>query len=157
MYSSEKMCTSSEMIVTITTIAATRPSTCDPIGHFTPPMSNQLTDLMIGATTGRWDSPSASGAITERPKADSKPSWAVFASSTCWIHWNAVQTDSTNDAPMAAMPISEPLKGIRLPKRMINQNEMAGMSGMSHACSMNHMAQPFMASSSLRAMLRRFR
>ncbi len=94
---------------------------------------------------------------TVRPNAENSPSSALFASSTCWIHWNAVHTDSTNDAPIAAMPISEPLNGIRLPKRMINQNEMAGMSGMSHACCMNHMAQPFMASSSLRAMLRRFR
>ena len=59
--------------------------------------------------------------------------------------------------PIAVTPISAPLNGSRLPNNRINQNETAGMSGMSHACCMNHMAQPFMASSSLRAMLRRFR
>ena len=106
-----------------TSIATTRPSTCVPIGHFTPPMSNQFTDLMIGATTRCCDSPSARGAITERPKAENSRSFrARLASSTCWIHWNAVQIDRTNDAPIAAMPISEPLQGIRLPKRMISQN-----------------------------------
>ena len=46
---------------------------------------------------------------------------------------DAAHDGRTNDAPTAAMPISAPLLGSRLPKRGSPRRTRAGMSGMSQA------------------------
>src|SRR6478752_1741610 len=56
------------------------------------------------------------------------------ASLVRWTHWAATPIDSTSDA----MPSSEPFIGRRLPMRMISQKAIAGITGISQACSRNH-------------------
>ena len=58
-----------------------------------------------------------------------------MAASTRSIHCDAAMHDITNDAPTAAMPISAPCFGMRLPKKMMRTNAIAGTVGMSQAAS----------------------
>ena len=84
-----------------------------------------------------------------------------------WIHWIAVPVASTSEVAIEAMPISEPLNGIRLPTAMISANAIAGMSAISQAFSRNHpdcssvllarARQPFISESSSSEIERRLR
>ncbi len=53
-----------------------------------------------------------------------------LALSTRSIHWYTATHESTNDAPSATIPISEPFFGKCFPKSRIRTNETAGIAGM---------------------------
>ncbi len=125
------MCTSSEISVTTKSIITARPSIWVPTLKLMPPFDHHVTLWMTGATTA-WCS-----SLAERkplPNALSMPRLCSSAASlTRCIHCTAVMHDSTKDEPTAKIPISEPCRGMRLPKKRISANETAGMSGMSQA------------------------
>ena len=70
--------------------------------------------------------------LTTGSMADS-PAWF-----TSLIHWPAVQRASTREAPTAAMPSSEPPRGMRLPKNRMAKKLAAGMAGMIQTLDRNH-------------------
>ena len=61
------------------------------------------------------------------------------------------------DPPTAAIPISAPLPGSRLPKNRITTKAEAGRAQVSQALSRKNTAQPFMRSTSVRSIERRLR
>src|SRR5690242_19404948 len=66
-----------------------------------------------------------------RPSAPSAvPS---LASWTRVIQRTSAPHDKTNEAVSAAIPTSDPWRGMRLPNNRITTNDTAGISGMSHA------------------------
>src|SRR3974377_57758 len=126
------MSTSSEISVTTNIIITASPSIWMPALSLNVPLSNHVVARVMGSTAG----PSALKRPTARPRA---PSAEVPSALRRWlIHWIAAPTDSTNDAPTAAMPTSDPLRGRRLPNNKMTANDSAGMSGTSHALSRNH-------------------
>ena len=71
---------------------------------------------------------------------------------------DARRTTSTNDAPTATMPTSEPWRGMRLPNSRITTNESAGISGIEpRVVEEEHRRQPFIVSTSSRSALCRLR
>jgi hypothetical protein len=135
MYSVEYTCTSNEIRVTTNSIITARPSICVPTPSSNPPLRHQVAWCTTGVTAGRCSS--APSRPTLRPSACARPPNALCcppsASLTRLTHCTSVPIDSRNDAPTAAMPISEPCRGMRLPKRRIATNDSAGISGISQA------------------------
>ncbi len=147
------------MIVTTTSSATARPSIWVPMPNLMPAFCHHVHVCTTGSTKP-FDS-SWAGTI-DRPRAaralSPPPAWSC----TRLIHWIAAPTARTNEARMAAMPMSAPpfvYFAVRLPKSRMTKNDSPGMNGISQALSRNHMAsrQPFISDSSSRSMLRRLR
>src|SRR5579871_6236900 len=123
------MCTSSEISVTTNIIITQRPSIWMPAWILTPLNWNHVTCLTTGNTVA--SPPASPRCPTLRPRAPSAvPPLALW---TRWIHCTTAPHERMNDALNAAMPISDPSRGMRLPKNRIATNDSAGISGMSHA------------------------
>src|SRR5713101_3709636 len=101
------MWTSSEISPATNNIITARPAMRVPTVNLVPAFCHQV----IACTTG----------------------WVGSSPCTRSIHCTAATTDSTNDAPTAAIPISEPRLGRRFPKNRIRKKETAGIAGMIQA------------------------
>ena len=113
----------------------------------TPPLDHQVHDFVIGldlellvrlallgvllaASAAAPRRPSSACSLGSAPPASCAASSACSASLTCSRHWTLVARARAKQTPSAAMPISAPLYGIRLPKNRIRKNDAAGISGM---------------------------
>src|SRR5581483_9048575 len=103
------MCTSSEMVVTTTSIITVRPSTWMPKRMCTLPLLNQL---------NKWRSTGSRRCSFECGRR---------------THCTALMAASTQHASRAAMPTSDPFLGSFLPKNRMIQNDTAGIRGNSQA------------------------
>src|SRR5581483_7373945 len=140
------MCTSSEMIVTTTSIITLRPSTIVPTVNFSPPISNQVFSVVTGSTVCSSAPPppppfSPTTSLFDVEAASVEPCPAVAAagagavccaSFTRLIQLPAARSAMTKHAPTATMPISDPFFGRRLPKNRMATNDIAMMNGISH-------------------------
>src|SRR5258705_3155115 len=134
MYSSEEMCTSSEIKGTTNIIITARPSIWMPAVSRTPPFWNHVTWCSTGRTAASPpEPPSAPRCPMLRPSAPSAV--PPLASWTRMIQRTSAPQASTNDEPTARTPTSDPWRGIFLPNSRITTNDTAGISGISHAWS----------------------
>src|SRR6266511_35291 len=118
------------MMVTTNIIITASPSICVPTPKSMLPFCHHVIEWTTGFTTSWCSAP----AISPLPNA-ARPSDLPVASLTRSNHWTPAMHASTNDVPTAAMPISAPFFGMRLPKKRIKKNEAAGSEGMIQAAS----------------------
>ena len=131
------MCTSSEMLVTVKSMIAERPSTSVPAVKCTPPDCHQVKDWTTGSTAA-WPPSSAPTAPKKAARACSPPSLAALTRS---IHWTRTPTAPIQASDRAAMPTREPPFGMRLPKNKMTRNDARGMAGMTQAFSRKNPAE----------------
>src|SRR6478752_6153648 len=121
---------------TTNNINALSPSTRVPTWTVTPSSWNQVTLRTTGSVTCTSSSPLVAPDEASAPGvADASvltlPDFS--AELTRWIQPTPTTTDSTKMMASAAMPISEPPRGSRLPNPRIAKNDTAGMRGMIQA------------------------